>query len=151
MIQMKIFSVLELLKRTDTIRKGHEAETVEKLISEILKDKTNINDAYVTLDFLNKVTGQVLESMKTETIQHIQESGDDEALGVQLVVEATKVPDYDQDKDWSEINRKVLLFSDARTKREKTLTDLTQSNSTDEQSKVKYSTVLSILPRHINQ
>lgn len=148
MIQQKILSALELVKRTDTIRKGQVAESVNNLKTEILKDPTNINDAYVTLDFIIKVATEVLAEIVHDTMKQIRESGDDEALGMQLIIETTKVPNYRDDKEWAEINRKIALFTDARTKREATLIDIVNSSSVEE-APIEFTTVSTINPTHI--
>src|SRR5690242_13589408 len=99
MIQMKIFNVLELVKKTDTLKESHVAESVQKLITEVQKDPNSIIDAYVALDFISAVAQQAKEVITNQTINHVVAGGDDESLGVQLVVKTEKAPDYNQDKD----------------------------------------------------
>lgn len=121
MIQTKIFSVLEVAKKTDGLTQGYKEKAIAAIVEEVKKDPTNINDAYVILDFIKSVADQVLDTIREGTITNIVQYGDNEALGVQLVVERSKVFNFEEDREWLETNKKIGIFTDAQKKREKVI------------------------------
>jgi hypothetical protein len=148
MIQTKIFSILEVAKKIDNFKLGYKDQAVYQLIQEIKAEHTNINDAYVILDFLKSVSEKVLEAIEADTIKNVLDNFDNEALGVQLVIERTKEYHYEQDKDWSNINKTVSMYGDALKKREKILQDAVKASiANNTQPDIGFENVLSIIPR----
>lgn len=151
MIQTKIFSVLEIAKKTDSLTQGYKERAIQNILQEIAKDATNINDAFVILDFIKDVTTQVSAAIHDKTVEHIVKNGDNEALGVQLVVERTKVFNYAEDKEWLETTKKIGIFTDAAKKREKFIQDSAKTALDDNKPPgITFATKQTIVTRALN-
>jgi len=148
MLQMKIFSALEFLKKTEALQPHNESDTIKFILDRIKEDQTNINDAYVVLSFLNKVSGEVLKTIKDQTIEQIRTSGDDTGIGVKLSIETTRNYNYETDKAWSDLNKLVNIHQDAKNKREKELQDAARSAEAQSQPPcIQYQIELNIVPK----
>ena len=148
MIQTKIFTILEVAKNIDSFAPGYKQKAVTQILQEIKADHPNINDAFVILDFLKDVSTELTELIKEDTIKNVRENGDTSALGVQLYIEKIKEYNYQGDRDWNDINKKVSIYQDALKKREKGIQDAVKQSIEDgTASPVAYLNSYSIIPR----
>lgn len=151
MIQTKIFSALEIAKKTDSLTKGYKEKAIADILAEIKKDPTNLNDAYVVLDFMKSVSAEILEAIHEDTVTNVVQNGDNEGLGVQLVIERTKVFNFAEDREWLETTKKIGIFTDAQKKREKLIQDTVKAALDDNKPPgITFTNKLSIVTRALN-
>ena len=147
----KIFDILLGIKKTSHITKAVSVETVEKIVNEITTGQINPVEAYVMLDYLKKVTAEALENIKPTTLDYIQKEGENQAFNVQLTLQAKKDYAYEEDKDWTDINKKMSIYKDAQKVRETFLKDLVvKSIEANRETPISYTTSISIIPKPLS-
>ncbi len=147
----KIFTILEGIKKASTISKTASVTAVDKIVNEITNGDINPVEAYVMLDYLSKVTGEALKSIKPNTLDYIQKEGENSAFGVQLQLIERKDYAYEEDKEWSDINRKMSVFKDALKVREKFIKDIVdQSIDAEQKAPISYTKTIFIRPNSIS-
>jgi hypothetical protein len=144
----KIFEILAGIKKTSQITKSASVESVDKIVAEIMSGNINPVEAYVILDYLTKVTAESLKNIKPAALDHIQKEGENIAFGVQLNLAETKDYSYEEDKDWTETNRKMSQFKNALQVREKFLKGLVaEAIEADKPTPISYTTSIRITPK----
>jgi len=147
----KIFDILLGVKKTSQITKSTSLDAVDKIVNEINTGKINPIEAYIMLDYLTKVTETSLKTIKPNTLDYIQKEGENSAFGVQLGLVAKKNYAYKEDQEWSEINKKMSLFSDALKAREAFLKTLVnESIEAGQEPQISYTSSISIVPKALN-
>jgi hypothetical protein len=147
----KIFEILAGIKKTSHITKSVHVETVDKIVTEVTSGQINPVEAYVMLDYLKKVTDEALKDIKAQTLEYIKKEGDNTAFNVQLTLQAKKDYAYEEDKDWSENEKKMQLWKDAMDSRAKFLKDLvTKSIEAKRETPISYTTSISIIPKPLS-
>ena len=117
-----IMGALDKLKGAQDLPASVLQEMSDKVVDEIRGAGTdNINESYVFVDFLEKLAGEVRNSIKGETIDHIKTTNDNTGLGNTLTVVDTPVIQYSEDKTYAEIDRQVKKMKMALDARAKTI------------------------------
>lgn len=143
----KIFQILEGIKKTSKIEKSSATNTIEKIVTEVNESNINPVEAYIMLDYLSKVTSEAMKLIKPTTLDYIGQNGDNRAFGVELQLIERKDYQYEQDKDWVEINKKMSIFKDALKIREKFLKDIIDASLKEgKETPIKYNSTITIKP-----
>lgn len=147
----KIFEILLGVKKATNISKATSVEAVDKIVNEVNSGKINPVEAYVMLDYLKKVTEEAMTTIKGTTLDHIQKEGENIAFGVQLNLISKKNYSYEEDKDWSDINKKMSVYKDAMKVRENFLKNLVnEAVDAGKEPVISYTTSISITPKPIS-
>jgi hypothetical protein len=147
----KIFEILAGIKKTSHITKAVQAETVEKIVSEVTAGQINPVEAYVMLDYLKKVVDEAQKDIKAQTLEYIKSEGEKTAFNVELNLVAKKDYAYEEDKDWSDRSRTISVYKDAQTAREKFLKDLvSKSIEAGRETPISFTTSISIIPKPLS-
>jgi len=147
----KIFDILLGIKKTSQITKSASVESVDKIVGEITSGNINPVEAYVMLDYLSKVTAEALKNIKPATLDHIQKEGENIAFGVQLNLAATKDYSYEEDKDWAENQKKMSIWKNAMSVREKFLKDLVnEAIEAGQATPISYTSSIRITPKPLS-
>lgn len=145
----KIFSILEGVKKLSTITKEASTTSVDKIVNEVTKGDIDPIEAYVMLDYLQKVTSEALKSVKTQALDRIQKEGENTAFGVQLQLVSRNDYKYEQDKEWSDINYKVDHYKNSLKARENFLKDVAIEHlKAGKESPIDYTTTIVIRPNY---
>ena len=116
-----ILGAIDRLKNAQDLPAGVMQEMVDKVVDEIRgAGETNLNESYVFVDFLEKLSDEVRKSIKGETIDYLKSHpSDNTGLGNTLSVIDTTIIQYSEDKIYAEYEHKMKVMKtllDARAK-----------------------------------
>jgi hypothetical protein len=116
-----ILGAIDRLKNAQDLPAGVMQEMVDKVVDEIRgAGETNLNESYVFMDFLEKLSDEVRKSIKGETIDYLKSHPSDNiGLGNTLSVIDTTIIQYSEDKIYAEYEHKMKVMKtllDARAK-----------------------------------
>ena len=116
-----ILGAIDRLKNAQDLPAGVMQEMVDKVVDEIRgAGDTNLNESYVFVDFLEKLSDEVRKSIKGETIDYLKSHPEDNTgLGNTLSVVDTPVIQYGEDKIYADLDRQMKMIKlavDARAK-----------------------------------
>lgn len=147
----KIFDILSGIKKTSHITKASQVESVEKIVDEVMNGNINPVEAYVVLDYLKKVTDEAVKEIRATTLDYISKEGDNSAFNVQLTLQKKKDYAYEEDRDWSENEKRMSMYKAAMSAREKFLKDLVaKAIEAGKESPISYTTSISIIPKPLS-
>jgi len=103
-----ISSVLMKLKDIDGLKEKMITEYTDSIV-EMARESGDeeLNEFYVLLDAIEKITKEAKATIKEETIDYIEKTKDDMGLGTLLLVEEKISPKYDEDKVYYDENKKL--------------------------------------------
>lgn len=144
----KIFDALLGVKKTSTITKATSVEAIDKIVNDVNAGNINPVEAYVILDYLKKVCDEAITTIRPNTLDQIQNEGDNSAFGVKLTLRESVRPNYKDDKEWSNINEKFEFYKDQKQKRENyILKEVKDSLETGTEPRVNYQKTIAIYPQ----
>tara|TARA_Y100000034_G_scaffold127113_1_gene179408 strand:+ start:226 stop:669 length:444 start_codon:yes stop_codon:yes gene_type:complete len=120
---MQILEVFDFIKSKSQLDKEDQTDSVNLLARFVSKGLANPTDAYVLMDFMEKVFGASRKKITDATIKHIESTGDMSGLGVDLTVARRNKNDYSVDKSWRKYEDQIDILKDLKSKREKELAD----------------------------
>ena len=99
-----------------------EKEDSENILSRFVSEGiVNPVEAYVLMDFMEKVFGASRKKITDATIKHIENTGDMNGMGVDLTIVQRDKNDYSVDKSWRKYEDQIQILKDLKSKREKEL------------------------------
>lgn len=148
----KIFEILAGIKKTSHITETANTEAATKIVNEITAGNINPVEAFVMLHYLKSVTDQALTDIKTQTLEHINQEGENTAFNVQLTLQVNKEYAFQQDKEWADINKKLSIYKDALAVREKFLKELVNNSieAGKDTTPINYTKTITITPKPLS-
>jgi len=114
----KIFSIIEGIKKATNITKQISTKTTDSIVEEVNAGNINPVEAYVMLDYIQKVTAEALSSIKPNTLDYIMSVGENRAFGIELQPVKRNNYKYEEDAEWSRIEKQMSIYKDALKARE---------------------------------
>jgi hypothetical protein len=114
----KIFSILEGVKKATNITKQVSTKSIDSIVEEVNVGNINPVEAYVMLDYIQKVAAEALNTIKPNTLDYIMSVGENRAFGVELQPVKRNNYVYSEDTEWSRIEKQMSIYKDALKARE---------------------------------
>lgn len=120
-MSMQILDVFDFIKRKSQLDKGVQEDSENILSRFVSEGIVNPVEAYVLMDFMEKVFGASRKNITAATIKHIENTGDMTGMGVDLTIIQKNLNDYSVDKSWRKYEDQIQILKDLKKKREKEL------------------------------
>ena len=120
---MQILDVFDFIKRKSQLDKEVQKDSENILGRFVSEGVVNPVEAYVLMDFMEKVFGASRKKIQKATISHIENTGDMNGMGVELTVIQRDKNDYSVDSSWRKYEDQIEILKDLKSKREKELAE----------------------------
>ena len=143
-----ISSVLMKLKEVDGLKDKMITEYTDSIV-EMAREAGDeeLNEFYVLLDAIEKITKEAKSTIKEETIDYIEKTKDDMGLGTKLLVEEKISPKYDEDKVYHDENKKLKAIQDViDIRKKKIMATIKKEIEEGKETTINYTTTKLIRP-----
>ena len=128
----RFLSALDFIKKSNSLSQKNMEALAEDAIDSVKNGEINPLDAYVMIEFLEKLSGQIRAGIKDVTINHIKASGEKTAYNTSIILRDVPSYNYAEDDKWNKENAKLALqkrILDDRTKILKKLIEDAKNNN----------------------